>query len=110
MHDQRQGQKMAPIRVANVFPALHLRFTRLHSGLCLLGLSAGRLTLCERLLSVAQGLPRVSQTTKNGQGLAFDQLIDEVKQIWDTQAFQARFGKLDQRLCPVTHQVQHPDS
>src|SRR2546425_5304215 len=33
--------------------------------------------------------------------------MDEVKQIRDTQAPQAGFSQLDQRLCPVTHQGQN---
>src|SRR6185295_18607848 len=63
--------------------------------------------MCPRLL---EGLLRLPQRTANGQRIALHKVMDEVKQIRDTQARQARFGQLDQGLCPVTHEVQHPDA
>jgi hypothetical protein len=36
--------------------------------------------------------------------------MDEGEHIRDAQAVQALFGQLDQRLGPLTHEGQHPDS
>src|SRR3989442_448027 len=36
--------------------------------------------------------------------------MDEVKHLRYAQALQARFGQLNERLGPVTHQVQHPNT
>src|SRR5439155_22458700 len=82
-------------------------------GLCLVvgpATSMGALAIREMVLSLAQGLTRLSQMTAYGERIALDQLMDEVKQIRYTQTLQARFGQLHQRLGPVTHQVEHPGS
>src|SRR5256712_1610824 len=113
MHDQRHCLQVVPIGAVHALPARHLGFTRLHHGLRLLDVRTtwmGRLALAEMLLSLAQGLARLSQTTAYGERIALDQLMDEMKQIRYTQTLQARFGQLYQRLGPVTHQVEHPGS
>src|SRR6266487_2248823 len=113
MHDQRHCLQVVPIGAVHALPARHLGFTRLHHGLRLLDVRTtwmGRLARAEVLLSLAQGLARLSQTTAYGERIALDQLLDEVKQIRYTQTLQACFGQLHQRLCPVTHQGEHPGS
>src|SRR4029453_12576896 len=100
MHDQRHPLQVVPIGAVHALPARPLGFTRLHSGLCLLDVRTawlGCLARAEGLLSLAQGLARLSQTTAYGERIALDQFMDEVKQIWYTQTLQARFGQLDQR-------------
>src|ERR671922_285762 len=47
------------------------------------------------------------QTPEDGQRIALGQVMPQVEQIRDTRAAQTRVGQLDQRLGPVTHQVQH---
>src|SRR5688572_7704561 len=104
---------MVPIGHAHALPALHLGFTLLHQGLRLLPFRSagmGRLGRGDALLSSMQGLLRLAQTTEDSERIALSQIMHEVEQIWYTQALQARFGQLDQRLSPITHHIEHADS
>ena len=62
---------------------------------------------CQSLLGFVSAWCACRQTPAKGQRIALHDLMDEVKEIRHTQALQALFGELDQRLGPVTHQVQH---
>ena len=81
MHEQRHRFQVLPRGAVNGSPVLPLRCTRLHQGLCLLGLRTawiGRLARAEALLSLTQGLTCLSPTTQNGQCIALDKRMDEV--------------------------------
>jgi len=64
----------------------------------------------EAFLGLLQGLLRLSQTTAEGQRIALDEVMEEVKYLRDAQALSTRFGQFDQRFCPITHQRESPDS
>src|SRR5690348_3368254 len=101
MHEQRYRFQVLPRGAVHTLPALHLRCTRLHHGLCLRGLSTawmGRLTRAEALLSLTHGLTRLSQTAQHGPCIALHQLMDEVEHLRDTQTPQAGFGEFHARL------------
>jgi hypothetical protein len=49
----------------------------------------------------------LAHTPAKGQGIALHNVMHEVKEIGHTQALKALFGELDERLGPVTHQIQH---
>src|SRR5712691_9363767 len=61
---------------------------------------------CEPLLNVFEFLVRLSQAPANGQRIALDDLMDDVKAIRHTQALQAFFGQLDEGVGPITDHVQ----
>ena len=64
-----------------------------------------RLPFLVPLQSVLGFLPllaRPSQLPANGERITFHKVVHEMKDIRDTQALQALFGKLDERLGPVT--------
>jgi hypothetical protein len=56
-------------------------------------------------LGFEECLVRLSHTLAQGQGIALHNVVHEVKEIGHTQALEAMFGELDERLGPVTHQV-----
>ena len=67
-----------------------------------------RLPFLVPLQSVLGFLPllaRPSQLPANGERITFHKVVPEMKDIRDTQALQALFGKLDERLGPVIDQV-----
>ena len=68
------------------------------------------LVLGAALLRLRQSLLGLSQTTAESQRRALGQVMNEVEQIRYTQAFQTRFGQLDQCLGPITHQIAHADA
>src|SRR5262249_6088294 len=105
MQEEQHPFKVVPIGAVHTLPALHLRCTCLHEGLCLLGFSTAWRGCCARaeaLLRLPECLTRVSQTPQYGQRMALDKLMAEVKHIWDTQAPQASFGQFYESLSPVT--------
>ena len=65
------------------------------------------LEACQSPLGFSRSLCALSHAPAQGQRIALDDLMHEVKQIRHTQALQALFGELNERLGPVTDQVQH---
>ena len=58
-------------------------------------------TWCAALVRSRQGRRRLAQTPEESERRARRQIMPEVDQIGDTQARQARFGQLEQRLRPL---------
>ena len=102
---------MLPPGAAHTLPVLHRARAVFHRGLCLLDLGTvwlGGLQRLQALLGLLKGLLGLPQTTEDGKRIPLGQIMAQVKHIRDAQAAQTRVGQLDQRLGPVTHQVQHP--
>ena len=109
MNRQRHRFQVPPVRVANLFPMRHLGFAGGHRDLGRLDLHlAGprRLAFGQVLLSSTQRLTRRFQLPPYHQRVPLDQLMEEVKQIGNARALQPRLGQFDERLGPVTDQVQ----
>jgi hypothetical protein len=60
--------------------------------------------------SVLEVLACLPHAPPDGERIALDDLMHEVKEIRHTQALQALGSELNQGLCPVTDQGQHPRS
>src|SRR5499427_6534236 len=113
MEDARQVGKMLLPGAVHTLPMAHRELTVCHQGLCLLDLGTVCLGVVQRLqalLNLCKDLRGLPQTTENGKRIALSEVMAQMEQIRNAQAAQPCLGQLDQRLGPVTHQVQHPDA
>jgi integral membrane sensor domain MASE1 len=60
----------------------------------------------QALLGYFQGLTSLSQPQAYCRSIAFDQLVDQMEEIRDTEASQSRLAQLDQRLSSITDEIQ----
>jgi hypothetical protein len=64
----------------------------------------------ESLLRLLEVLVRLAQVATNGQRVALDKLMNDMKEIRHAQTLQPFFGELDQGLGSVTDHIQHPSA
>src|SRR5207248_9734713 len=113
MQCEREGLQVAPIAIVRLFPAAHLRLPRRHQQRGLWSIKRGvgpLLASGESLLRVLEVLVRLAQVATNGQGVALDELMNDMKEIRHAQTLQPFFGELDQGLGSVTDHIQHPSA